>query len=46
MSLRLKRNQREKQETVRKLAGQVPGVRYVEVHVINDLFAQAALSER
>ena len=44
--LALKRDQRKKQEAVRELAGQVPGVSYVEVHVINDEIAQAALSGR
>lgn len=44
--LSLRRDQRKKQELVRKLAGEVPGVSYVEVHVINDVFAQAAQSER
>lgn len=38
----LKRDQRKKQEAVRRLAGEVPGVEYVEVHVINDIFGQAA----
>lgn len=42
----LKRDRRRKQEAVRELAGQVPGVRYVEVHVINDLFGQAMISDR
>ncbi len=44
--LSLRRDQRKKQEVVRKLAGEVPGVSYVEVHVINDVFSQAAQSER
>lgn len=42
----LKRDQRKKQETVRELASQVPGVNYVEVHVIRDYFGQAAQSGR
>lgn len=42
----LKRDQRKKQEKVRELAGQVPGVEYTEVHVIKDYFGQAAESGR
>jgi cytidylate kinase len=42
----LKKDQRKKQEAVRELAGQVPGVNYVEVHVIRDFFGQAAQSGR
>lgn len=42
----LKRDQRKKQQTVREISSQVPGVTHVEVHVINDLFGQAAQSER
>lgn len=42
----LKRDQRKKQEAVRRLAGEVPGVEYVEVHVINDIFGQAVESGR
>lgn len=42
----LKRDQRKKQEAVRDMASQVPGVNYVEVHVIRDFFGQAAESGR
>ena len=42
----LKRDQRKKQEKVRELAGQVPGVEYTEVHIIKDFFGQAAESGR
>lgn len=42
----LKRNRRKKQEAVRQIAEGIPGVRYLEVHVINDYFGQAAQSER
>ncbi|RJX29912.1 MAG: cytidylate kinase-like family protein [Desulfarculus sp.] len=42
----LKRDQRKKQEAVRELASQVPGVSYVEVQVIRDYFGQAAQSGR
>ncbi len=42
----LKRDQRKKQEAVRELASQVPGVNYVEVHIISNFFEQAAESER
>jgi cytidylate kinase len=42
----LKRGQRKKQEAVREMASQVPGVNYVEVHVIKDFFGQAAQSGR
>lgn len=42
----LKREQRKKQKAVRELASQVPGVTHVEVHLINDIFTQAAISDR
>lgn len=42
----LKRQQRKKREEVRQIASQVPGVDYVEVHVINAFFDQAAQSGR
>lgn len=42
----LRRDQRKKQEKVRELAGQVPGVEYTEVHIIKDYFGQAAESGR
>ncbi|MCB2225460.1 MAG: cytidylate kinase-like family protein [Desulfarculaceae bacterium] len=42
----LKKDQRKKQETVRQLAGNIDGVRHVEVHVIRDYFGQAAQSAR
>jgi cytidylate kinase len=42
----LKKDQRKKQELVRQIAGEMPGVRHVEVHVIRDLVGQAAQSTR
>ncbi|MBU1277096.1 MAG: cytidylate kinase-like family protein [Proteobacteria bacterium] len=42
----LKKDQRKKQEQVRQMAGELPGVRHVEVHVIRDYFGQAAQSSR
>jgi hypothetical protein len=42
----LKREKRKRAEKIKELAGQVPGVDYVEVHVINDLLRQAAESFR
>lgn len=42
----LKRHQRRRQEEVRRMACQVPGVEYLEVHVIRDFFGQAAESGR
>jgi len=38
----LKREKRKKTENIRALAGQIPGVSYVEVHVVRDIFRQAA----
>ncbi len=37
----IKPDQRRKQKEVRRLAGQVPGVDYVEVHVVNAFFEKA-----
>lgn len=42
----LKRDQRKKQKAVREIAEQVPGVDFVEVHIISDYFGQAAESGR
>ncbi|MFH2128347.1 MAG: cytidylate kinase family protein [Pseudomonadota bacterium] len=42
----LKKDQRKKQELVRQIAGGLPGVRHVEVHIIRDLVGQAAQSSR
>ncbi|MCB2191315.1 MAG: cytidylate kinase-like family protein [Deltaproteobacteria bacterium] len=42
----LKKDQRKKQEMVRQIAGGLPGVRHVEVHIIRDLVGQAAQSSR
>ena len=40
----LKREKRKKVESIRALAGQIPGVSYVEVHVVSNIFRQAAES--
>ena len=40
----LKREKRKKAENIRALACKVPGVAYVEVHVISNIFRQAAES--
>jgi cytidylate kinase len=42
----LKREKNKKTLAVKELAGQIPGVHYIEVHVINDIFRQAAESGR
>ena len=42
----LKRNKRKKTEAIKNMAGQISGVSYVEVHVVNDIFRQAAESSR
>jgi hypothetical protein len=42
----LKREKRKRAEKIKELAGQIRGVDYVEVHVINDLLRQAAESFR
>jgi cytidylate kinase len=42
----LKREKRKRAEVIKKIAGSIPGVEYVEVHVINDIFRQAAESFR
>lgn len=38
----IKPDQRRKQKEVRRLAGQIPGVDYLEVHVVNAFFEKAA----
>ncbi len=40
----LRREKRKKTESIRALAGQIPGVSYVEVHAVKDIFRQAAES--
>ncbi len=40
----LKREKRKKTENIRALAGEIPGVGYVEVHVVSNVFRQAAES--
>jgi len=40
----LRREKRKKTESIRALAGQIPGVSYVEVHAARDIFRQAAES--
>lgn len=42
----LMREKRKRTEAIREIAGRIPGVEYVEVHVINDIFRQAAESFR
>ena len=42
----LKRDQRKKQDQVRELSAGIPGVSHLEVHFIQDYFAQAAISDR
>ena len=42
----LKKDQRKKQEQVRRLVGDIPGVRHLEVHMIRDFFGLAAQSSR
>jgi hypothetical protein len=42
----LKREKRKRAEKIKELAGAIPGVNYVEVHVIHDLLRQAAESFR
>lgn len=42
----LKREKRKRAEAIKALAGKIPGVEYVEVHVRNDIFRQAAESFR
>ncbi len=42
----LKREKRKRIEAIKGLAGEIKGVGYVEVHVINDIFRQAAESYR
>ena len=42
----LKREKQRRTKIIKKLAENIPGVEYVEVHVINDIFRQAAESFR
>lgn len=42
----LSREKQKRAKAIKELAGKVPGVEYVEVHVINDIFRQAAESFR
>jgi hypothetical protein len=42
----LKREKQKRAKAIREVAGEIPGVRYVEVHVINDIFRRAAESFR
>jgi len=42
----LKRERRKRMKAIREVAGAIPGVRYVEVRVNNDIFRQAAESFR
>jgi cytidylate kinase len=42
----LKRDKRKRAKAIKEIAGGIPGVEYVEVHVINDIFRQAAESFR
>ncbi len=45
-TLALKREKRKRVQAIKEIAGKIPGVEYVEVHVINDIFRQAAESFR
>lgn len=45
-TLALKREKEKKAKAIKEMAGKIPGVQYVEVHVINDFFRQAAESFR
>ena len=42
----LKREKEKKAKAIKEMVGKIPGVEYVEVHVINDIFRQAAESFR
>lgn len=42
----LKREKQKRSNRIREIAGNIPGVEYVEVHVINDIFRQAIESFR
>jgi cytidylate kinase len=42
----LRREKQKRAKAIKDLAGEIPGVEYVEVHVINDIFRQAAESFR
>jgi len=44
--LALKREKERKAKAIKEMAGKIPGVQYVEVHVINDFLRQAAESFR
>jgi hypothetical protein len=42
----LRREKQKRAKAIKEMAGELPGVEYVEVHVINDIFRQAAESFR
>ncbi|MBW1780034.1 MAG: cytidylate kinase family protein [Deltaproteobacteria bacterium] len=42
----LKREKRKRAQAIKEIAGKIPGVEYIEVHVINDIFRRAAESFR
>jgi hypothetical protein len=42
----LKREKRKRAKAIKEIVGSIPGVEYVEVHVINDIFRQAVESFR
>lgn len=42
----MKREKRRKSEAIKEMAGKIAGVEYVEVHIVNDIFRQAAESFR
>ena len=42
----LKREKQKRSNLIREIAGNIPGVEYVEVHVVNDIFRQAIESFR
>jgi len=42
----LRREKQKRAKAIKELAGGLPGVEYVEVHVVNDIFRQAAESFR
>lgn len=45
-TLALKREKEKKTKAIKEMAGKIPGVQYVEVHVTNDFLRQAAESFR
>jgi cytidylate kinase len=45
-TIALKREKQKRSNLIREIAGKIPGVEYVEVHVINDLLRQAVASFR